>query len=435
MRSVESRIASRPGPTAGLALRLGVLLVFWLSWFGSLGPLGSLGSAALAQGIDPARASRSADPVPKIVLYTMGTGELVFEKWGHSAVCVEYARSRPQSICYNYGATDFTSTARVVWDFVRGKALFWVSRDYPEDMIRRYMGYDRSLWRQVLPFTDEQALRAASTLAEAARPENRGYIYHHFFDNCSTRVRDIIDQVTDGELRRDTDHVLGPTYRDYSREGFAEMTWGLLGTDYLLARQADEQPTLWQAMFLPDFLRDHVAGRFGVEPEPIYHRRGPPFSRDPGLGGRPLLFGIAVFLALMVGLARWLGRLERLAVAVALLPSFLLSLVVWGLPIISSIEALRYNELLLVYVPVDLAVVFLDGPRRHRYAQLRIVWLAGVSLLAAIGVFTQPLWGPIVLVFAPLAVIAAPTFPHRARASGSRADGHRPGSGQSVRGG
>lgn len=386
------------------------------------------GSLALAQSPEAGSTGGSAGepassgPVPEIILYTMGTGELVFEKWGHTAVCVEYPGPKPPSICYNYGSTDFTNPGGVIWDFLRGAGKFWVSRDYPGNMIRRYMGYDRSLWRQVLPLSDERALRAANTLAEAALPENRYYIYHHFFDNCSTRVRDIIDQVTDGELRRDTDHILGPTYRDYSRQGFADMTWALLGTDYLLARQADEQPTLWEVMFLPDFLRDHVTERFGVEPELIYQRRGPDFSTDPGLGGRPSLFLLALFLALLVALARWSGRRERLAIAVAVTPLFLLSVMIWGLPVISSIEALRYNELLLVYLPLDLALVFLDPERRQRYARMRLVWLAGVSLLCAIGVFTQPLWVPIALVFAPLAVLAAPTFPHRTGGSASPGD-------------
>ena len=414
--------AAFSGPTVRTRLAFVVALALWIS-----GPLA--GSPALAQGPGDDGQSplstnplRSASPVPTITLYTMGTGALVFEKWGHAAICVEYPRPLPPSVCYNYGSTDFTSPVEVIWDFVRGAGVFWVSTDDPAYMIERYMGYDRSLWRQVLPLSDEQAIRAANILADAALPENRNYIYHHFFDNCSTRVRDIIDQVTDGQLRPGTDHIVGPTYRDYSRQGFAEMTWALIGTDYLLARQADEQPTLWQAMFLPDVLRDQVTERFAAEPKLIYQRRGPDFSTDPGHGGRPLLFVVALFLALLVALARWYGRHQRLAIAVAVTPPFLISVVVWGLPAISSIEALRYNEALLVHLPLDLALIWLAPARRQRYAQLRTAWLAGISILSAVGLFTQPLWAPIALVFAPLAVIAAPTFPHRIHSDPSGSD-------------
>lgn len=343
----------------------------------------------------------------------MGEGELVFEKWGHAALCVERPGSPVRGICYNYGTTDFTRPVGVVWDFVRGKGRFWVSRDSEENMIQRYMGYDRSLWRQVLPFTPEQAMLAAARLEHEALPENRYYIYHHYFDNCTTRVRDIIDAVTDGALRKDTAGKLGPTYRDYSRHGFAELTWALIGTDLLLARQADEQPNLWQAMFLPEVLREHVTERLGAKPELIYEHQGRTFSHDPGMGGRGYLFGMAIVLAAIVALARWRGRFERLALAIMVMPLFLITVVVWGLPMISKIEALRYNEVLLVFLPLDLALPFLRKERRQRYAQLRVGWLALVSLLCAIGVLTQPLWASIALVFAPFAVIAAPVFPTR----------------------
>ena len=363
----------------------------------------------------------------------MGTGSLIFEKWGHAALCIEYSGSQAQGICYNYGTTDFTRPIKVVWDFVRGEGLFWVSRDTPRRMIARYRSYDRSMWRQVLPLTPEQAVNAARTLAHAAMPENRHYIYHHFFDNCTTRIRDIIDEVTDGALRRDSSDKLGPTFRDYSRQGFAEMTWALIGTDYLLGRQADLQPDRWQVMFLPDFLRQHVTERLGAEPELVYERRGPAFSQDPGMGGRGFMFLLALLLAVPVAVTRWRGRFERLGIAAAIVPSFLFSFVVWGLPAISSLEALRYNEVLLVYCPLDLALLVLGQKRRQVYAQLRVAWLVAVSLLCAVGVFTQPLWAPIALVFVPLIVIAIPVFPEKSSSVTDDATGstHRAGAAKS----
>ncbi|MEM9491572.1 MAG: DUF4105 domain-containing protein, partial [Myxococcota bacterium] len=343
------------------------------------------------------RAIQYPSTTPDIVLYTMGNGNVIFEKWGHAALCIEYPRSPRYSRCYNYGTTDFRNPSKVVWEFLRGGGTFWVSVTTPDRMIRRYMAFDRTLWRQVLPLSPEQAQRAADMLRTDALPENRYYTYNHFFNNCSTRVRDIIDQASDGLLSRDAEQPVGPTFRDYARRGFAEMTWALVGTDYMLGRQADVQPNLWELMFLPRYMREQVTLRFGVEPNKIFQRRGHEFSQDPGLGGRHLVVLLALLLAGLIALSRWAGspRQQTLAVTVAVVPSFLISLIMWGLASISSLEALRYNEILLVYLPFDIVLPFLRSDRRQHYARIRIIGLILVSLLAAIGVFNQPLWIPI----------------------------------------
>src|SRR5690606_34050287 len=63
-----------------------------------------------------ATAAQPDGPVPDIVLYTMGKCSVVWEKFGHAALCVEYRpESRRPSLCYNYGTTDFTAPVSVGW--------------------------------------------------------------------------------------------------------------------------------------------------------------------------------------------------------------------------------------------------------------------------------------------------------------------------------
>lgn len=347
-------------------------------------------------------------PVPAIVLYTMGKGEVVWEKFGHAAICEEYPpRSGHQSICYNYGTTDFGAPISVGWGFLRGQGRFWVSRTTPQHMIQRYSEFNRDIFRQVLPLSREQALAIAAKLHHDWLPENRYYNYHHFYDNCTTRIRDIIDTATGGALKRDSASKPGPTFRGFSRQGFAEDAWLLLLTDYMLGHGADVQPDLWQAMFLPWYLREQVRERLGAEPELIYERQGRPFATEPA-STRGWLLLLGLLMALPVAITRYTGRNERAGIAAAAVPLFLIALVIWFMAVITTVKEFRYNEALLIHWPTDIALPFMGPERRRRYAQVRIAVLALVSLLLAVGVFSQPLWVPMIVVFLPMIFIAVP---------------------------
>lgn len=390
-------------------LGLLVLVLWMIPWTG--------GRSALA------REAADARPVPRIVLYTMGQGEVMFEKFGHAAMCVEYPQRPRMSRCYNYGTTDFSAFGELIWTFLRGQSRFWVSVTTPSRMIERYVGFDRTLWRQELPLTDEQARAIAAHLENEALPENRYYTYHHFYENCTTRLRDIIDratadpatarsaepgQPTGGVLSKSAGEPVGPSFREFSRVGFAEQTWYLILSDFVMGRRGDVRPDRWQAMFLPDYLREEVHRHMGVAPVMIYERQGRAFSQDEGLA-RGWIALIALLVALPMAITRLLGRGERVGVALSAAALFLIAFVLWGLALVSTLGELRYNELLLVFWPSDIVLPFLGAMARRRYARVRVAGLALVSLLAAVGVLQQPLWMPLLIAFVPMLIAAVPS--------------------------
>src|SRR5688500_7431489 len=129
-------------------------------------------------------------------------------------------------------------------------------------------GEDRSVWRQRLPFTPEQARGIADKLCHDIQPENRYYTYHHFRDNCTTRLRDMLDEITGGKLSEGTKDKRWPiSFREFGRRGLAEYTPIVAMSDFIGGRNLDYYPTHWEAMFHPDILRDMVAEKLGVEPE------------------------------------------------------------------------------------------------------------------------------------------------------------------------
>jgi hypothetical protein len=377
------------------------------------------GLAALVLGVvalaAPAHAQRNrmgridARPgatAPVVQLFTFGRGDVIFEKFGHTAICLDYDEPERETTCFNYGVTDFTlPPATLTWRFIRGKQVFFVEPIPLSGMMRFYQHEDRTIWRQSIPLDEQQARAAEKVLLEDLDPKRGSYIYDHFVDNCTTRLRDIIDNAAGGVLKRGAAGRTYPlTLREMGRRGLAEFPAPALA-DFTLGRYLDQRPSMWQAMYHPYVLRDEVEKHFGVAPELLYERKRPPLPED-GPTGRPWALLIGLIIALPLIAARATGRFERAALAFTSIPLALMGVVLWTVAIISSIPTLRWNEALLLYVPFDAALPFLGEQRRRQYARVRLGFIVGVSLLRAVGLFRQPLWIPIVIAFVIFSAIA-----------------------------
>ena len=318
----------------------------------------------------------------RVELYTVGAGDELFSKFGHVAICVMADDLPAGGLCYNYGTSDFSRPVGLGWDVVRGRAKFWVSVSDVLSMIFWFQEQDRTVYRQVLPLSDEQVAGLRATLRLDARPENREYIYSHFLDNCSTRPRDLIDEATGGELRQT--RIESPlTYRDYAREGLAGAHWALVPAgDLVLGRWVDQEIDAFEAMFIPRVLRAAVEERFDARPEVVYERAAP---LDPeGVSGVLTRFWLVV---LVLSLAAWLSRHGA---ALAVLIVAVLGTLIWAGAVVSPWPELRFNELAFILFPADLWLLKRSGSTS--YAKARLAMLGAVAVLAATGIFVQPLW-------------------------------------------
>jgi hypothetical protein len=355
-----------------------------------------------------------AEAAPVVELYTMGQGDEIFSAFGHAAICV---RDRDAGRCYNYGTADFSTPVPLTWNFIRGRALFWVSVTNTPRMLAYYASVGRAVFRQILPLDDATAARIAVALAASAEEHVKYYRYHHFDDNCTTRIRDIIDRATDGRLSRErSDRVL--TFRQWARQGFAG-DWPLLAAvELLLGRSADRRTDSWQAMFLPSELRAEVARVFTAPPVLIVAGRPRPPAGATWLGLFAYVVG-GVILAFALWLGTRLGRRPYLAALSTV--GFVLGLVgtvLWALAALSTFPELTRNEALLAFWPTDFALPFLGGRRLRRYLDVRLVVL-GLVVLGHLGLLVQPL-APTFLALLPLVALrlirtASPPEPPRRR--------------------
>jgi hypothetical protein len=341
---------------------------------------------------------------PDIDVLTFGVGDRIFEKFGHTAICLRYHDPQLFPVCFNYGVTDFDAGPALIWSFLRGTQEFWVEPESFEELVEFYTWEDRDIWVQTLPLEAPARRSIETALWRSYEPVNRFYVYDHFFDNCTTRVRDLLDRATGGALRTGGDEPYPLTFRELGARGLAsaEPLVGL--ADFVLGRQLDDRPSRWGAMFHPDILRVTLKDELGAEPRLIYKRAGPPFALSGGTG-RWLFLVLAAVFSLPLLAARWRRRYERAALAWAVLYPGLWGLVLWVLVILSSIPGLRWNEAALVLVPLDLALPLLDEGRRYRYARARVVLLLAISILCGLGILKQPLWIPILTAIVPNAIL------------------------------
>lgn len=348
----------------------------------------------------------------------MGTSPALIQRWGHAALCVVYANQPERDICYNHGAAFTPSMALLGWGFLRGTARFKVILQPYADMLAMYRGEDRDIWVQLLPYNQAQVDRMVQRLESDLREENRYYTYHHMWNNCATRLRDHIDIVANGALRRGGDRLATPggktiTFRDLARRGLAGRPLLSAATTLGFGRGLDKKVTEWASMGHPDYLRSVVAAKLDAPPLRAYTRGGPPLPPNPGYGTSQLpLLIFALFLAGALVTTRRLGRFERPATITVMTALTVIGLLLWFTALVTSMSELRYNEALLIFWPIDALLFKLKARPLQLYLRLRIASLVILSALLATGVLIQPLLTAILIpLLAFLALSQLPLWP------------------------
>jgi hypothetical protein len=136
---------------------------------------------------------------------------------------------------------------------------YWMGRDDGVALINAYIRRQRSAWMQqlALPPADRVRLRE---LLEADYEDDRGrYRYDYYRDNCSTRLRDAIDQVIGGAIRARLDTASsGVSYRWHTRRSLENNFFTYFAVDAGLGPAADQPISRYQETFLPGKLRDYI---------------------------------------------------------------------------------------------------------------------------------------------------------------------------------
>lgn len=193
----------------------------------------------------------------RISIITCAPGNGAATVYGHSAIRVKDAAYN-YDLVFNYGIYDFEAP-HFLYRFASGQTDYLLAAFKFEPFINSYKQSKRSVYEQELNLTLKEKQKIVDFLIWNAKPENRVYRYNFFFDNCATRVRDVIAGNVDGGLTFQEEKQSHKTLRQLVNDYHGKLLWLTFGIDMVVSSKSDREATYWEEMLLPDYLMNHFA--------------------------------------------------------------------------------------------------------------------------------------------------------------------------------
>ncbi|MDT0556059.1 DUF4105 domain-containing protein [Patiriisocius hiemis] len=194
----------------------------------------------------------------EVSIITIGPGQQLYDKFGHSAFRVKDVATG-FDIVYNYGTYDF-STPNFYTKFARGKLLYQLSERNFQPFLESYKRQNRWVKEQVLDLTYLDKETLFNYLQNNAKPENASYKYDFFFDNCATKIRDVLVEVLGSKISYTDSFIEDPyTFRQLIQKNVKANSWGSLGMDVAIGSITDRTANAWQHQFLPNYVFEAAA--------------------------------------------------------------------------------------------------------------------------------------------------------------------------------
>ena len=194
----------------------------------------------------------NADSI-QISLLTCSPGKEVWAQYGHTAVRY-YNKESGEDLAINYGIFSLDQSYFIP-RFVLGMTDYRMGVQSMEQFLAQYEYEGRGVTEQVLNLSAKDKEAIYKALQENLKPENVVYRYNYFFDNCTTRARDIIVNHLHGKVvypPADSD----ATFRSMIHKWNNEYKWTQFGEDLLLGVNADRKTTKSEQQFLPENLKN-----------------------------------------------------------------------------------------------------------------------------------------------------------------------------------
>ncbi|RYZ47300.1 MAG: DUF4105 domain-containing protein [Sphingobacteriales bacterium] len=332
----------------------------------------------------------------RISILTCGVGDELYSSFGHSGVRVIDSVRHTDEV-YNYGT--FTFDDSFYKKFMLGKLWYYLDKSAFNDFMYTYVEEKRNVQEQVLKLSAPHKMAMVAFLETNLKPENKQYRYDYFYDNCATRVRDILPRVMGkefyfGEILKGKKI----SYRSIMNQYLTDKHWQRFGMNLLMGSPIDSIMTDDGSMFLPDFIHQGLVhakyrGEHVVESDVTILSHKHIFNTK--IDGPLCMMIVLLVLTALSYLVKKLHKLKVVLRFILLFSTGLLGLIILFMWLGTDHTACTGNYNILWAIPFNIVVAFAVHKKRF---WLKVYALAAISLLIvaliihAIGIQQFPLF-------------------------------------------
>jgi hypothetical protein len=310
---------------------------------------------------------------------------------------------------FNYGVFHFDQP-NFYLNFTKGKLYYELGIKPFHRSIMHYLQNNRTIVEQFLNLSQNEKQQLFIMLMINAQPGNRDYYYNYCYDNCATRIRDMIDRLFGDQITYDYSYANDSlTYRELMDKYLGQQPWGDVGIDLCLGSEIDQAASGNAYMFMPEYLMKAFGSatiQRGDSLAPLIKKKsiineGAPMP-DASSPIKPLHISVAVFL--LIGLATHRGMKYGASYKV-------IDYILFGATGLFSIALLllwfatdhlsAWNLNVLWCTPLNLVAVYLLATRRADNI-LKTYFIAYAILLIGLIAFRELIPQQLHIAFVPL---------------------------------
>ena len=333
----------------------------------------------------------------EVVLVTVAPGTELHAAFGHTILWINDPTNGIDR-AYSYGTFDF-NTENFYLKFLMGTLPYTISVHSMQDEFNYNMQYEkRGMIAQKLNLDSLQKNAIFQALETNLLPENREYAYKFFYDNCSTRIRDVIEKNAPGKyLWAQNPTLEGKSYRDWMNKYLTPNSWVTLGMNLALGTPSNVKATAAQSCYLPDNLSSATNLSKGLSANPVSLFDAEPTSmKGFDFAGPYLIMGL---LTLIVGFLSYRNAFPFAADLALFTISGLFAWFIFFLGTATNHEVMAYNPASLMLFPLNFPLViwFARNPVKWKF------YIHLVSIFCLIGIVWCGLqFWPMILVGLPI---------------------------------
>lgn len=335
-------------------------------------------------------AATPADSI-RVSLLTCSPHDEIYSLYGHTAIRYEDKASKTD-IVVNYGMFSFKKPFFVA-RFVLGLTDYEMGIQDFADFCYEYQYFGSQVTQQEINLTPEEKGQLLKALQDNYA-NARVYRYNYFYNNCTTKARDIILKSINGKIEYKNAIDKSVSFRDLIHGCNANYSWASFGNDLLLGFKADMQTTREEQQFLPDnLMRDFgqakIVSADGSARPLVKNTEIIVKGNDYAIAGKTKITPQFVFITLLILMAAIVfaeikTKKRLLWVDITLLLASGLAGLILFVMLFSEHPTTSTNLQILILCPLNLywAIYIIKNRRNER--KLRKTWIF-LSIMLCIG--------------------------------------------------